>query len=98
MYPSTISLALRAIEFNFATVLGLRYSLLFFILLDNYCLVTVSTNFFKIFSILRPSASALKLGNTRCLKIGITRAFTSSILGVGLPSSAAFAFAPSIRY
>ena len=66
-----MSLALRAIEFSFATTLGLRYALLLLTLLDNYYLVTVFTNSFKISSTLRPSASALKLGNTLCLKIGI---------------------------
>ena len=49
-------------------------------------------------STFKPSASALKLGKTLCLKIGKANELTSLILGDGRPSRIAFAFAPKIRY
>ena len=45
-----------------------------------------------------PSASALKLGRTRCLRMGPANDCTSPIFGDGLPSRTALAFAPKTRY
>mgnify|MGYP007071526665 CR=1 FL=1 len=53
---------------------------------------------FKISSTFKPSVSALKFGKTLCLNTGSTKELTSSILGVGFPSNAAFAFAPKTKY
>ncbi len=45
-----------------------------------------------------PSASALKLGRILWRKISGASDCISSMLGVGLPSNKAFAFAPRTRY
>lgn len=60
--------------------------------------LTASSSLSTTSSVLTPSASALKFVTSRCRSTDGATARTSSRLGTGLPSRAASAFAPSIRY
>ena len=55
-------------------------------------------SFSTISGVLIPSASALKLVISRCLRTGRVTFFISSISGVYLPYKIAFVLAPRIRY